>query len=63
MNWELYEVWAEDQDGHQELVETTNSLKQARSLAYVSLELDDIDAVIICKEEGDEFIELERLTR
>ena len=29
MNWELYEVWAEDEDGHEELIDTTNSRSQA----------------------------------
>jgi hypothetical protein len=33
MNFELYEVWTEDTDGHQELQETTASRKQAFELA------------------------------
>ena len=37
MTWELYEVWAEDQDGHQELVDTTKSLKEATDLAKKTL--------------------------
>jgi len=32
MTWELYEVWASI-DGHDELIETTKSLKEARQLA------------------------------
>jgi hypothetical protein len=32
-NWVQYEVWAEDDDGHQELIETTASRKQALSEA------------------------------
>jgi hypothetical protein len=33
MNWVQYEVWAEDEAGHQELSETTASRKEALSLA------------------------------
>jgi len=33
MNFELYEVWAEAEDGHEELQETTASRKQAFELA------------------------------
>ena len=32
MTWELYEVWSEF-DGHEELVETTKSKKEALALA------------------------------
>jgi hypothetical protein len=33
MNWVQYEVWAEDDDGRQELVETTASKKEALTVA------------------------------
>lgn len=33
MTWELYEVWAEDDSGHEKLVETTKSRKQAIDIA------------------------------
>lgn len=33
MNFELYEVWAEAEDGHEELQETTASKKQAVEIA------------------------------
>jgi|LauGreDrversion4_2_1035121.scaffolds.fasta_scaffold557964_2 hypothetical protein len=33
MTWELYEVWAEEDDGHERLVDTTKSRKEAISLA------------------------------
>ncbi len=39
MTWERYEVWSEDDVGHQELVDTTNSLKEAKELAKNTLEL------------------------
>jgi hypothetical protein len=38
MTWELYEVWAEDEDGRQELVDTTKSLKEANDLAEKTLD-------------------------
>ena len=49
MNWELYEVWAEDDDGHEELIETTNSRKQAFEIAQAQLGLGYL-IVIVYKE-------------
>ncbi len=61
MTWELYEVWTEDDIGHQELVDTTKSLKEARVLAQKSLE--DYPVAIIYKETEDgDTEEIERLT-
>jgi hypothetical protein len=55
MNWELYEVWAVDLDGREELVETTKSMKEARVIAQTQLELEDCTKSYIYKEdeEGD----------
>ena len=39
MNWELYEVWAEDEDGQEELIDTTNSRKQDFEMAQTQLDL------------------------
>lgn len=33
MNWQQYEVWSEDDLGHQEIVDTTASKKEALTLA------------------------------
>lgn len=52
MSWELYEVWSEDHDGHQELIDTTKSLKEAREIANSSLG-DDIAVVQIYLEVED----------
>ena len=52
MIWELYEVWGVEEDGHEELIDTTNSLKEAQQLAAASL-TDDIVEVIIYKEDED----------
>jgi hypothetical protein len=63
MNWELYEVWAEDDIGHQELVDTTKSLKEAQELAKLKIEDEGIEAVYIYRETEDgDLEEIERLT-
>jgi hypothetical protein len=63
MTWELYEVWSEDDIGHQELVETTKSLKEAKELAQNTLELEGIEAVTIFQElDNGDTVEIERLT-
>lgn len=63
MTWELYEVWAEDDLGHEELVDTTKSLKEAKTLAKMTLEQEGAEAVIIYQETLDgNTVEIERLT-
>ena len=63
MNWELYEVWAEDDVGHQELVDTTKSLKEAQALAKITIDAEGIEAVFIYQETEDgDLKEIERLT-
>ena len=63
MTWELYEVWSEDLDGHQVLVDTTKSLKEAKEIAVKSLG-DDIAVVQIFLEVEDGDLELvEELTK
>ena len=52
MNWELYEVWSVDDAGHEELIETTNSLKEARKLAEQSL-TEEVVECIIYREDAD----------
>ena len=58
MTYMLYEVWAEDEDGHNELLETTSSQKEAFEIAQSSLndgyisssvyqETDDGDPILI----------------
>ncbi len=36
MNYELYEVWGVDEDGHEELIETPASKKEANVIAETS---------------------------
>jgi hypothetical protein len=62
MTWELYEVWSEDDIGHQELVDTTKSLKEAKVLAEKSL-ADGAQIAIIYQETGNsDQKEISRLT-
>ncbi len=61
MNWELYEVWTVDEDGHEELLDTTKSLKEAQSMARTAL-TDEIVECIIYKEEDGELYEVEVVT-
>ena len=61
MNWELYEVWAVDVDGHETLIETTKSLKEARQLAEVNLDEDNVKCVIYKEDELGDLVEVERL--
>lgn len=37
MSFELYELWAEDNTGHQELIDTTRSLSHAMQLAATTV--------------------------
>lgn len=60
MIWELYEVWTVDEDGHEQLLDTTKSLKEAQSMAQKAL-TDDIVECIIYKDEDGELFEVEVL--
>lgn len=60
MNWELYEVWAVDEDGHEDLIDTTKSLKEAKQLAVESLD-DAVECVIYLEQDGD-MVEVERIS-
>jgi len=62
MNWELYEVWTIDEDGFEDLVDTTHSLKEARELAIASLSEEGIVECVIFEEDphGD-LLEIERI--
>ena len=62
MIWVQYEVWGVEQDGHEELIHTTNSLKEARRIAEQSL-TDLITECIIYKEEDGELFEEEVIVK
>jgi len=62
MIWVQYEVWGVEEDGHEELIETTNSLKEARKIAEAAL-TDLIVECIIYKEEDGELYEEEVIVK
>ena len=60
MNWELYEVWAEDEDGQEELIDTTNSRKQAFEIAQTQLNLGYIASIVYLENEEGELEKVKR---
>lgn len=60
MRWELFEVVAVDEDGYEQVVDTTKSLKEARILAREALTEGAVE-VIINREIDDVVEEYERL--
>jgi hypothetical protein len=60
MNWELYEVWAEDDAGQEELIETTNSRKQAFEIAQTQLNLGYIASIVYLENEEGELEKVKR---
>jgi len=61
MNWELYEVWAVDADGNEDLIDTTKSLKEAREMASWNLDEDIVECVIYAEDPEGDLVELERI--
>lgn len=57
MKFELYEVWAEDSHGQEELVDTTSSIVEARRIAQQALD-DDAVYVIIYRETDEGELEV-----
>ena len=57
MKFELYEIWTEDSDGHQELVDTTSSIAEARKIAQQALD-EGIEYVTIYRETDDGDLEV-----
>jgi hypothetical protein len=60
MTWELYEVWGIDEAGHEELLETTSSKKQAFEIAESSLGLGYFEIIVYQENEDGDMKELER---
>lgn len=60
MNWELYEVWAEDDSGREELIETTKSRKDALNIAKKSLNEGFISTVVYQETEDGDYAEIKR---
>jgi hypothetical protein len=58
--FELYEIWAEDEIGHQELIETTQSRTQALEIAQAQLEIGFLAAVVYQETETGDTVEIKR---
>jgi hypothetical protein len=58
--FELYEIWAEDEIGHQELIETTKSRTQALEIAQAQLEIGFSAAVVYQETEEGDTVEIKR---
>jgi hypothetical protein len=61
MSWELYEVWHYN-NNHEELVDTTRSLKEAKQLAKQTLEESGGESYILLENTEGDMAEIERLT-
>jgi len=61
MNWELYEVWSVDEDGHEDLIDTTKSLKEAREIAQANITEYYVECIIYREDEDGELVEVERV--
>lgn len=59
MNWELYEVWSVDEDGHELLIETTKSLKEAQTIARNYLTEDIVECIIYREDANGDLQEVE----
>jgi hypothetical protein len=60
MNFELYEVWAGDEDGHEELLETTASRTQAFELAQATNTQGYLFGIVYRETEDGELEEIKR---
>lgn len=60
MSWELYEVWASNENGHEELINTTKSHKEAKQLAKRALGEGFFEAWIYRETDDGDFEEIER---
>jgi hypothetical protein len=58
--FELYEIWAEDEIGHQELIETTQSRTQALEIAQAQLEIGFLAAVVYQETAEGDTVEIKR---
>lgn len=57
MSFELYEIWAVTDSGHEELIETTSSRSHAFDLALSTVGLGYISAIVYREtEDGDRMV-------
>lgn len=62
MNFELYEVWAVDETGHEELIETTSSKREALEIAEANLGLGVMEAIVYQEDDNGDLHEIKRFT-
>ena len=62
MSFTLYEVWAEDETGQEELIDTTASKTEALKIAQQCLDGGSIVALVYQETEDGENKEIARLT-
>jgi len=60
MSYMLFEVWVEDDIGHQELVDTTASQKEAFDLAKKSLQEGWVAAVVYQENDDGDTVVIKR---
>ncbi len=60
MSFMLFEVWTEDEDGHQELIETTASMSEAVKLAKTAISDGAFAASIFQETEDGNSTEIDR---
>ena len=59
MIWVQYEVWGVEEDGHELLIETTNSLKEAKKIAEEALTDEVVECIIYREDANGDLIEVE----
>ena len=63
MSFQLYEVWTEDEDGHQEFLETSASKRAAEQIAEKAVIEGAYAAIIFQETEDGDTAEIERFER
>jgi hypothetical protein len=58
--FELYEIWAQEEDGHEELIDTTPSRTQALEIAQATLGLGYFAVVVFQENELGDLEEIKR---
>jgi hypothetical protein len=58
--FELYEIWAQEEDGHEELIDTTPSRTQAFEIAQATLGLGYLAVVVFQENELGDLEEIKR---
>jgi hypothetical protein len=58
--FELYEIWAQEEDGHEELIDTTPSRTQAFEIAQATVGLGYLTVIVFQENEIGELEEIKR---